>query len=203
MSAAASATSMSCFSPRTSTRKNSRPSSVPTNGVSGGTPAAARCRGVSEPADTVMMPTRWPGGSIACTQGTWISALVATGTRTCAASSAWNSDRKPQLVVIASAPSRHQFGRGRQEIVQQSGRGVQHHAFRRGAAHHAVEHRERPGGRRCPCRPGMRGNVASSIRIPSGAPYSALPPLAMTCMLPACPNRTTGGSNGRAAVHPG
>ena len=45
MSAAASATSMSCFSPRTSTRKNSRPSSVPTNGVSGGTPAAARCRG--------------------------------------------------------------------------------------------------------------------------------------------------------------
>ena len=146
MSAAASATSMSCFSPRTSTRKNSRPSSVPTNGVSGGTPAAARWRGVSDPADTVMMPTRLPGGSIACTQGTWISALVATGTRTCAASSAWNSDRKPQLVVIASAPSRHQFRGGGQEVVQQSGRRVQHHAFRRRAAHHAVQHRERPGG---------------------------------------------------------
>ena len=47
-----------------------------------------------------------PGGSVACTQGTCISAEVATGTLTAAAISFWNSERKPQLVVIASAPSR-------------------------------------------------------------------------------------------------
>ena len=57
-----------------------------------------RCTGA------VVTPTRFPGGSVACTQGTCISAEVATGTRTAAAISRWNSERKPQLVVIASAP---------------------------------------------------------------------------------------------------
>ena len=55
--------------------------------------------------DTVITPTRFPGGSVACTHGTWISELVATGTCTCAASSRWNSDKNPQFVVIASAPN--------------------------------------------------------------------------------------------------
>ena len=102
-------------------------------------------RGVSDCADTVMMPTRFPGGSVACTHGTWISALVATGTRTCAASSRWNSDRKPQLVVIASAPSTTSSAAAARKSSQQPGRPVQHHALRAGAAHHAVQHRERPG----------------------------------------------------------
>ena len=95
---------MSSFSPRISTRKNSRPFSVPMKGVSSGTPAASRCLGVSEVALTVTTPTRLPGGKVACTQGTCRRELVATGTFTCAASSRWNSDRNPQLVVMASAP---------------------------------------------------------------------------------------------------
>jgi hypothetical protein len=52
------------------------------------------------------MPTRFPGGSIACTDGTCISAEVATGTPAAAASSRWNKHRNPQLVVSASAPKR-------------------------------------------------------------------------------------------------
>ncbi|MGY3356519.1 hypothetical protein ACVWZK_003182 [Bradyrhizobium sp. GM0.4] len=47
-----------------------------------------------------------PGGKVACTHGTCISDEVATGTPTAAAISFWNSERKPQLVVMASAPSR-------------------------------------------------------------------------------------------------
>src|SRR5262249_38427721 len=70
------------------------------------TPAASRCLGVSEVALTVMTPTRLPGGKVACTQGTCKSELVATGTLTAAISSFWNSDRNPQLVVMASAPCR-------------------------------------------------------------------------------------------------
>ena len=95
---------MSSFSPRMSVRKNSRPLSVPTKGVSAGTPAASRWRGVSVEPLTVIMPTFLPGGRVAWTHGTWIMELVATGTPTCWASSRWNSERKPQLVVIASAP---------------------------------------------------------------------------------------------------
>ena len=59
---------------------------------------------MSEAPLTVTTPTRLPGGSVACTHGTCMSAMVATGTLTCAASSRWNSDRNPQLVVMASAP---------------------------------------------------------------------------------------------------
>ena len=75
-------------------------------GVSSGTPAPSRCAGLRLPAETVTTPTRRPGGKVACTQGTCISEEVATGTPTAAAISRWNTDRKPQLVVIASAPSR-------------------------------------------------------------------------------------------------
>ena len=49
---------MSSLSPLISTRKNSLPPSVPTTGVSSGTPAASRWRGVSEPRLTVITPTR-------------------------------------------------------------------------------------------------------------------------------------------------
>jgi hypothetical protein len=97
---------MSSFSALIRTRKNSRPPSVPVTGVSSGTPTFSRWAGVRLPAETVTTPTRWPGGSVACTQGTCISEEVATGTPTAAASSRWNRERKPQLVVIASAPSR-------------------------------------------------------------------------------------------------
>ena len=79
--------SMSSFSALISTRKNSRPFSVPATGVSSGTPAAARCAGVSVAALTVTTPTRLPGGSVACTQGTCMSEEVATGTPAAAASS--------------------------------------------------------------------------------------------------------------------
>jgi hypothetical protein len=43
---------------------------------------------------------------VACTQRTCMSDEVATGTLTAAAISFWNSERKPQFVVIASAPRR-------------------------------------------------------------------------------------------------
>ena len=110
-----------------------------------------------------MIPTRRPGGSMACTHGTWISALMAPGTRTWAASSAWNSDRKPQLVVIASAPSRTNWRRrpGSRQQPRQT-RGVAPRTTR-----HSTGNGQVPA---LPISPGMRGNFASSIRIPSGAP---------------------------------
>ena len=72
-----------------STRKNSRPFSVPASGVSSGTPAPARWAGVSVEALTVTMPTRRPGGKVAWTQGSCIIDEVATGTETAPASSFW------------------------------------------------------------------------------------------------------------------
>jgi len=41
-----------------------------------------------------------------CTSGTSIKLEVKTGTETAAATSPWNMARKPQLVVMARAPSR-------------------------------------------------------------------------------------------------
>lgn len=79
--------SISSFSALISTRKNSRPPSVPATGVSAGTPTAARCCGDRLAAETVTRPTRRPGGSVACTQGTCISEEVATGTFMAAANS--------------------------------------------------------------------------------------------------------------------
>jgi hypothetical protein len=76
---------MSSFSARISTRKNSRPFSVPATGMSAGTPAAARWAGVRVDEQTVTSPTRLPGGKVACTQGTCMREEVATGTPTCAA----------------------------------------------------------------------------------------------------------------------
>ena len=78
---------MSSDSALISTRKNSRPFSVPTIGVSSGTPTDARCSGVKVAPLTVTRPTRLPGGSVACTHGTCIIDEVATGTPTAAVNS--------------------------------------------------------------------------------------------------------------------
>ena len=136
---------MSSFSALISTRKNSWPFSVPTNGVSSGTPAPSRWAGVRVEPLTVTRPTRLPGGRVACTHGTCISDEVATGTPTAAAISFWNSDRKPQLVVMASAPEPHQILRRRDEIGQQARGALQHHLLGVAPLHDAVEHREGPG----------------------------------------------------------
>jgi hypothetical protein len=86
-------------------RVNSRPPSVVPSGVPAGTPAPSRCFGVSEDSEIVRTPARLPGASRLFTAATCISEEVATGTETAAASSFWNSARKPQLVVIPSTPS--------------------------------------------------------------------------------------------------
>ena len=85
--------------------RNSRPDSVPATGVSGETPAATRCAGLKSEPDTVSTPARRPGGNTRSTMGTSIRLDAATGTSQAAASSAWNSERKPQLVVMPSAPA--------------------------------------------------------------------------------------------------
>ena len=54
---------------------------------------------------------------------------------------------------------RHQVRGGGEEVGQQPGGAVQHHAFRGGAAHHAIQHRERPGAWRCPCRRECAGSA--------------------------------------------
>ena len=79
----------------------------------------------------------------------------------------WNSDRKPQLVVIASAPSRHQFRGGGQEIVQQAGGAVQHHALRRWRP---APRGTAPGTARswrCPCRRGCGGTSPPASGCPA------------------------------------
>ena len=70
-------------------RQNSRPSSIPTTGVSGGAPAATKCSGVSRDASKVRTPTRLPGGNSRSTRGICIKDDAATGTSQCAASSFW------------------------------------------------------------------------------------------------------------------
>ncbi len=116
-----------------------------------------------------MIPTRLPGGSMACTQGTWISALVATGTRTRAASSAWNSDRNPQLVVIASAPSCTSSAAAARK--SSSNPVAAFSTTRSGVAPRTTRYSTGNGQvLALPMSPGMRGKRASSIRIPSGAP---------------------------------
>src|SRR4029453_4944905 len=117
----ARSTSRSCFSPLISTRKNSWPFSVPAIGASSGTPAPSRWAGVRLWALTLTMPTRLPGGRVACTHGTCISDDVAPGTE-----------------IAQGGP------RGN-EVLQQAGGAVQHHALGAGAAHHTEQHRERPG----------------------------------------------------------
>ena len=108
-------------------------------------------------ADTVMMPTRCPGGSIACTQGTWIRALVATGP-VHALPVRLEQRQKPAVRGDRFRTVGDQFRR-RPESRPAARRGVQHHPFRRRAAHHTVAHRERPGCGRCPCRLGFAETV--------------------------------------------
>ena len=169
MSRAAARMSICSLAPLISTRKNSLPPSVPTMGVSSGTPALSRWRGVRLDLLTVMMPTRLPGGSVACTQGNCIIALVATGTRTWAAISRWKTERKPQLVVIASAP-----------WLTRSAAAARKSSSRPAAPCSTTFSGLAPRTTRystgngqvvaLPMSPGMRGNFASSIRMPSGAP---------------------------------
>src|SRR5579872_3361339 len=142
-SRSACAMSMSSVSALIRTRKNSLPFSVPTSGVSNGTPAPSRWAGDNVEPDTVTRPTRFPGGSVACTQGTCIRDEVATGTPTAAAISFWNSERKPQFVVMACAQA-HQFVGRLDEVRKQASRALQYDLLRRGALHHAIEHGERP-----------------------------------------------------------
>ncbi len=160
---------MSSFSALISTRKNSRPPSVPVTGVSSGTPAAARWRGVSPALFTVTTPTRLPAGSVACTQGTCISELVATGTPTAADSSAWNRLRKPQLVVTASAPRRTSSCAA--AMKSGSNPAAPPTTTRSGLAPGTTLNSTGKGQVvPLPMSPGMRGKRASSINIPNGAP---------------------------------
>ena len=204
MSSAASATSMSCFSPRISTRKNSRPSSVPTNGVSSGTPAAARWRGVSDPADTVMIA----------------DALARRQHRL----HPWHLDQR-------AGRDRHPHMRRQLRLEQRQEAAVG--GDRLGAVVRPVRPRppgSRPAGRRrrsaprvpawrprttrystgngqvvaLPMSPGMRGNRRLQHQDAERRAVQRLAALgddlhAGTHAL----NRTTGGSDGRAAVHPG
>ena len=55
---------------------------------------------MSEPALTVMTPTRFPRGSSRCTSGTMRRLEVNTGTATELAISRWYFTRNPQFVVI-------------------------------------------------------------------------------------------------------
>ena len=169
ISCPASAMSMSSFSALMSTRKNSHPFSVPVMGVSRGAPAAARCAGVNVDALMVTTPTRLPGGNVACTHGTCINEDVATGTATAAASSCWNSDRKPQLVVIASAPRRTR-SRAASMKSGSSPRAPCSTTFS-GLAPRTTRYSTGKGHVvPLPMSPGMRGKRASSMRMPSGTP---------------------------------
>ena len=119
---------------------------------------------------TVTTPTRLPGGSIACTQGTCISDEVATGTRTAAASSAWNSDEEAAIGGDRLGAEIHQVPRRGDEVRQQAARALQHHAFS-GVAPRTTRNSTGKGQvPPLPMSPGMRGKRASSIRMPSGAP---------------------------------
>jgi hypothetical protein len=160
---------MSFFSALMSTRKNSLPFSVPATGVSTGTPAPARCAGVRVEPHTVTRPTRLPGGSSACTHGTCIIDEVATGTPSSPASSFWNRARKPQLVVIASAPwLTRSFA-----AAMKSGSSPRAPCSTTFSGLAPGTTRYRTGNGQVvalPMSPGIRGKRASSIRIPSGAP---------------------------------
>src|SRR5439155_10304874 len=105
-SSRATSTSSTISLPR-STRVNSFSVSIPAtaSGMSPPMPAPSRYSRVSEPAFTVMMPTRRPDGSSRWTSGTSRRLEVKTGTATELASSRWNLTRNPQLVVIAPTPS--------------------------------------------------------------------------------------------------
>ena len=73
-----------------------------------------------------------------------ISDEVATGTPTAAASSCWNSARKPQFVVMPSTPSRLELARGVDEGVEKPLGPLPHDTLRRGVADHLVVHGKGP-----------------------------------------------------------
>ena len=142
---------------------------MPAIGVSGGTPAAARWAGESVDALIVTMPTRFPGGSIACTDGTCISAEVATGTPAAARKFALEQTQESAVGGERLGAQTHQFLRRRDEVREQSARAI-HHDFRgTGAAHDPVQHGKGP--RRAVAHvAGDARKTASSIRMPSGTP---------------------------------
>ena len=143
-----------------------------------------------------MTPTRLPGGSVACTQGTCISALVATGTRDMRGQLALEQREEAavggdRLGALAPVPPRRRGNRGSSPAAP-----LQHHAFGRGALHHAVQHRERPG----------RGvaHVAGDAREPRlqhqdaerGAVARAVPPFAMLLMFSPSARQLAGNHRG-------
>ena len=115
------------------------------------------------------MPTRLPGGSVACTHGTCISDDVATGTPTAAAISRWKIDRKPQLVVMASAP---RSTRSVAAATKSCNRPVAPFSTTFSGLAPRTTRKSTGNGQvvPLPMSPGMRGKRASSIRMPSGAP---------------------------------